>query len=239
MPRWWGSNFEMVQLTEVEKSFRVGRGMTITPVRIVAFHVVEGERIALKGPSGTGKTTLLHLVSGVLRPTGGSVEVAGASISEMPEAERDRFRARHIGYVFQSFHLVPSLSAIENVMLPLRFSRKVPSGAQRPRARRLLERVGLAARLDHKPHQLSSGEAQRVAVARALANEPQLLLADEPTAHLDAKNAESVMELILGLCEEEGLTLLLTTHDPRLRKGMREVSIFEINEAARNDGGDQ
>jgi putative ABC transport system ATP-binding protein len=161
------------------------------------------------GPSGSGKTTLLHIVAGILRADEGEVQIAGADISRLSEPARDRFRAQHLGYVFQTFNLLPGFSALENVLLGMSFSdRPADSG----RARRLLERVGLGARLSHRPAALSVGEQQRVAVARALANKPKLMLADEPTASVDAKHQQQVIELLRETCREDQVSLVLVTH---------------------------
>jgi len=179
-----------------------GSGKLLPVLDIQEFVVPEGSRMAVAGPSGSGKTTLFHIIAGILAPTSGRVQVAGTDLTELRGAERDRFRARHIGYVFQSFNLLRAFTALENVMLGMVFAGAMPPTEQHARAVELLERVGLGHRLGHKPTQLSNGEQQRVAVARALANRPRILLADEPSAHLDFETAERVTEIIGELCAE-------------------------------------
>ena len=178
--------------------------------------VETGARIGLAGPSGCGKSTLLNLCAGLLQPSGGQLRVNGVDIAALAPRERDRFRALHIGYVFQGFNLIPALSAIENVMLAMGFAGRFPKHEFRSRARALLERVGLRERLDHRPAALSHGEMQRVGVARALANRPALVLADEPTASLEPGRAEAVVELLVEVTREAGATLLLASHDDRV-----------------------
>jgi len=172
-----------------------------------------GQSVAIVGRSGSGKTTLLGLLAGLDTPTDGMVTLDGEPISRMSEDDRARLRAQRVGFVFQSFQLLPALSALENVMLPLELA-----GAEAPaaRARELLERVGLGERLNHTPRQLSGGEQQRVAIARAFSCEPALLFADEPTGNLDLETGESVTELLMTLNREQGTTLVMVTHDERL-----------------------
>lgn len=190
---------------------------------IQEFVVPEGSRMAVAGPSGSGKTTLFHIIAGILAPTSGRVQVAGTDLTELRGAERDRFRARHTGYVFQSFNLLQAFTALENVMLGMVFAGAMPPTEQHARAVELLEQVGLGHRLGHKPTQLSNGEQQRVTVARALANRPRILLADEPSAHLDFETAKRVTEIIGELCAEGGVTLLVATHDSRLLRTFEHV----------------
>lgn len=178
-----------------------------------AFHAPEGARIALWGPSGCGKSTMLNLISGLLRPDSGQVIVDGVEISSLSEGKLDRFRGERFGFVFQSFNLLGPFTALQNVMLGMRFSDTRPSSEWRSHAKELLQRVGLANRMNSRPATLSVGERQRVAIARALANKQRLVVADEPTGSLDPKTAKSIMDLLLSLCSEENLTLLLVTHD--------------------------
>ena len=163
----------------------------------------------LVGRSGGGKTTLLHVIAGISKPDEGIVEIAGRDITKLSEAVRDRFRADKMGYVFQTFNLLPGFSALENVLLGMAFTR---NAASVDRARELLKRVGLEHRLSHRPNALSVGEQQRVAVARALANKPQLLLADEPTANVDAGHQQQIVDLIRETCREEEVALVMVTH---------------------------
>jgi len=195
------------------------------------FRVLHGEKVALLGPSGSGKTTLLHVVAGLLAADAGAVRVAGRDIARLSEADRDRFRAATTGVVFQSFNLLPTLSALENVQLPLRLAgRRDPE-----RARELLRRVGLAGDEDAPATHLSVGQQQRVAVARAVVHRPRLVLADEPTGNLDRLAAAAVAELLLDVCGEADATLLLVTHDGELAARLdRTVTMAEINRA---DGG--
>ena len=176
----------------------------------VSFSVVEGESIAIVGASGSGKTTLLSLLAGLDRPTSGEVMLAGAMLSDLDEDARAALRQKVLGFVFQSFQLLPALTALENVMLPLELRGAADAGS---RARDWLARVGLAARARHYPRQLSGGEQQRVAIARAFASDPRLLMADEPTGNLDVATGAEVADLMFRLNREHGTTLILVTHD--------------------------
>ncbi len=178
-----------------------------------AFHAPEGAHLALWGPSGCGKSTMLNLISGLLRPDEGVVEVDGAEIQNMSEGQLDRFRGARFGFIFQTFNLLRPFTALQNVLLGMRFSDTLPQSEWKPRATELLERVGLSHRLHSKPATMSVGEQQRVAIARALANRPRLIVADEPTGSLDPKTSRGVMDLLLEMCSEEKLTALLVTHD--------------------------
>lgn len=193
--------------------FRVG-GQSFTALDVPRFDVEAGQAVALIGASGSGKTTLLNIVTGITTPTAGHVEVDGVELMRLSEAQRDRFRAERVGYVFQTFNLVPALTALENVMLPMVFARRVPRRAQRARAAELLQRARLGHRLRHRPGQLSHGERQRVGIARALANEPRIVVADEPTASLEPGSAEAIVRLLVEACRQEGVTLLIASHDP-------------------------
>ncbi len=175
-------------------------------------HVPEGVHMALWGPSGCGKSTLLNLISGLLRADSGKVQVDGIDISGLSEGQLDAFRGERVGFVFQTFNLLAPFTAMQNVMLSMRFSDTIPAAEWKPRAESLLERVGLGHRLHSKPKTMSVGEQQRVAIARALANKHKLIVADEPTGSLDPKTATAVMDLLLELCRESNVTLLLVTH---------------------------
>ncbi len=188
-------------------------GGRLTLLREVELSIQAGETVALLGPSGAGKSTLLALLAGLDRPRAGRVWVAGRELTALDEDRRARLRGETMGFVFQSFQLIPTLTALENVMLPLEVLGR--PGAEET-ARAVLARVGLEARLHHYPAQLSGGEQQRVAIARAFAPRPRLLLADEPTGNLDRGNGERVMDQLFGLNAEAGTTLVLVTHDPAL-----------------------
>jgi len=258
----------MLLLRDVKKSFVEPDGTPLPILDIEEFHVAPGEQIVLVGKSGCGKTTLLHVIAGITRPDCGKVRVNDWDITLMPEAECDRFRAEHIGYVFQTFNLLRGFSALENVMLAMRFAHlpseddslasqmmgtvldlfvglpvvdrfiarwnPVSPQADRARAVQLLERVGLAHRMTHKPMQLSVGEQQRVAVARALANRPKLLLADEPTANVDAGHQQQILDLLRETCREEKVSLVLVTHSPLVAEQFGRVErLEEFNRVSR------
>lgn len=187
----------------------------ITVLHEVSFDLGAGESLAIVGPSGSGKTTLLGLCAGLDRPSGGDVSLAGTSIGKLNEDQRARVRNEQVGFVFQNFQLIPTLTALENVLVPLEL--RGVSGRE-PEARALLDRVGLGARTGHYPIQLSGGEQQRVALARAFINAPKILFCDEPTGNLDGATSHAMIDLIFGLNREQGTTLVLVTHDLELAK---------------------
>ena len=219
----------MLLLRDVKKSFVEPDGSPLPILDIPSFDVASGEQVVLMGRSGCGKTTLLHIIAGIGRPDEGSVVIDGTDITQLSEAQRDRFRALKLGYVFQTFNLLSGFSALENVLLGMSFAGGRPDAA---RAAALLTRVGLAHRLTHKPSALSVGEQQRVAVARALINRPKLLLADEPTANVDTKHQQQIIDLVRETCREEGVSLLLVTHATQVSEQFERVEQLEqINQA--------
>ncbi|HLM67127.1 MAG TPA: ABC transporter ATP-binding protein [Longimicrobium sp.] len=209
----------MLIADDLQKSYRSG-GQPLAALRNVSFQVEPGETVAIVGPSGSGKTTLLGLLAGLDRPSGGRVLLDGTDMGALSEDERARLRREKIGFVFQSFQLIPTLTARENVAVPLDLA---GSGGGAARADELLERVGLGGRGHHYPTQLSGGEQQRVAVARAFIHRPSILFADEPTGNLDAATGEKVIALMMELNREIGTTLVLVTHDPDLASRARRV----------------
>lgn len=198
-----------LELRNVVKNYPQPGGGVTPVLNIDSFRLEPAEQVVLVGHSGGGKTTLLNIIAGITAPDSGSVTIAGTDLFALSEASRDRFRALHIGYVFQTFNLLPAFTALENVLLGMSFSGKP---ADTERARKLLDDVGLTHRLDNRPHQLSVGEQQRVAVARALVNQPSLLLADEPTANVDVANQNNVLKLIREACSAAQVSLLMVTH---------------------------
>jgi putative ABC transport system ATP-binding protein len=209
----------MLIADDLQKTYRSG-GRPLSALKNVSFQVEPGETVAIVGPSGSGKTTLLGLLAGLDRPSGGRVLLDGTDMGALSEDDRARLRREKIGFVFQSFQLIPTLTARENVAVPLDLA---GSGGGAARADELLERVGLGGRGHHYPTQLSGGEQQRVAVARAFIHRPSILFADEPTGNLDAATGERVIELMMELNRELGTTLVLVTHDPDLAARARRV----------------
>ena len=208
------STTPLVEATELVRDFPMGAGV-VHALRAISFSIPRGQLVAVVGRSGSGKTTLLNLVGGLDRPTSGSVRLDGQELAHLPESSLVQLRRRWVGFVFQAFGLLPILSASENVEVPMRLLHTDPT-ERSARVRSLLELVGLGERAGHRPHELSGGEQQRVALARALANHPELLVADEPTGHLDSQTGRTIMRLIQSLVRNEGVTAIVATHDPVL-----------------------
>jgi putative ABC transport system ATP-binding protein len=219
----------LLDIKHLKKSFLSPEGGTHTVVDVDEFGLAEKAQVSLSGESGSGKTTFLHLIAGILKPDSGTITLAGREMSALTEPQRDRLRATSIGYIFQTFNLLQGYTCLENVLLGMSFG----PGVDRVFAHALLDRVGLSQRLKHYPGQLSTGQQQRVAVARALANRPKLVLADEPTGNLDHKNANESLDLIRETCKENGAALLLVSHDRDVLARFEQVhSLAKINRAA-------
>jgi len=214
-----------VEVHGLNKAYVLG-GQTIHVLRDLELRVTRGEMVAVVGASGVGKSTLLHLLGGLDRADGGGIVVADTHLRLLDDAALVQFRNRHVGFVFQFHHLLPEFNALENVAMPMRIARQGRDAARR-RATELLERVGLGDRLEHRPGELSGGEQQRVAVARALAMKPALLLADEPTGDLDEGTADSLHALLKDMHAEEGITSIIATHNPRLAVACHRVLRLE------------
>jgi putative ABC transport system ATP-binding protein len=224
----------LLDVSSLQKSFVAPDGERTLIVDVQSFQLAQGEQVAVRGASGSGKTTFLNLIAGILQADQGRIVVAGHEMTALSESGRDRARARTIGYVFQNFNLLQGYTALENVMLGMLFG----PGVDQPHARHLLERMGLSHRLHYRPSQLSIGQQQRVAVARALANRPKLVLADEPTGNLDQRHAGEALALIREVCRENGAALLLVTHDPvALAAFERSEDLADLNRATAAHAG--
>lgn len=202
----------MLHVKDISKTYEIGDTQVVS-LDNVNLVIKKGDLVAVVGPSGSGKSTLLYTIGGLLTPTQGEVTIGETDIYKLNSRGRAQFRRENLGFIFQTFELLPYLTALENVMLPLHLA-GVPSDEQEAAALEALEKVGLAKRADHKPSELSGGEQQRVAVARGIVNNPSILLADEPTGNLDQKTGNEIMKLLFDLHQKEGLTLIFVTHDP-------------------------
>jgi len=219
----------LLELSHLKKAFASPEGCEHKVIEVKYFSLAAKAQVALEGESGSGKTTFLHLIAGILKPDSGSVQIAGREMSALNESQRDHLRASTIGYIFQSFNLLQGYTCLENVTLAMSFGR----GVNRKFAEELLDRVGMGDRFHHYPRQLSTGQQQRVAVARALANRPKLVLADEPTGNLDHRNARSALALIRQTCHENNAALLLVSHDPQALVLFDNVQQFsQINQTS-------
>jgi len=224
----------MIEINSLEVEFDSGKE-ALKVLDVPHWQVQQKDQVALFGPSGSGKSTFLHVLAGLLPVTRGRVMVCGHSLEGMSESERDHFRSQYIGYIYQNYNLLQGYTALENVLMGMTFS---PRKSDRQEAKHLLEEVGLSHRLDYYPSQMSFGEQQRVAVARALANRPQLLLADEPTASLHPVNKEDVLRLLREICERYGCTLVLVTHEREIIALFEKtVTFLEFNRAYQSPAG--
>ncbi len=205
----------MIELKDVSKSYNIGKN-TVKVLEDINLKIAKGEFVGIVGQSGSGKTTLSNIIAGLLLPTEGEVIIDGNKISQFNDRKMSEFRNKTLGFVFQSFNLINELTAIENVMLPLAYS-KVRYKKREQLGREALERVGLSSRINHKPNEMSGGQMQRVAIARAMVNKPRIIIADEPTGNLDIASAETVINLIKEI-NREGVTVLMVTHNPDYKK---------------------
>jgi ABC-type lipoprotein export system ATPase subunit len=219
----------MLEITNLKKDYVDPTGNRLTIIDLPFFSMAEKEQVVLRGESGGGKTTLLHLISGIVPCDSGSIKLDGLELTKFSETGRDKVRAAKMGYVFQTFNLLPAFTALENVKLGMTFARKKMN---LERAKELLNRVGLSDRMHYLPAQLSVGQQQRVAVARALANQPRLLLADEPTANVDPANQDKIIELIQEVCREDEVAILMVTHSDDISRRFKRVERLEdLNQA--------
>jgi len=224
----------LVRLHDVTKTYRRG-GTPVHALRDVSLSVDSGAFVGVVGPSGSGKTTLLHLLAALDRPTGGTLQVGNWALGALDDADRARYRRSMVGLVFQEFHLVPTMTARENVALPLLLA-GVPPAERTPRAQAALDTVGLADRTAHRPAELSGGEQQRVATARALVGDPPLLLADEPTGNLDAETGDRIIDLLAALCHDHDRTVVVVTHHVEQIEDVAE-RLFRLRDGTLDDAG--
>jgi len=224
----------LLNARDAGKTYFLGK-RPLEVLRQINLTVARGDFLAVRGASGAGKSTLLHLLGGLDEPTAGAIWFDGKDLARLSELELSRFRNRNVGFVFQAYHLLPELSALENVCLPARMARMDGAGSE-ARGRQLLTRVGLAERMDHRPYELSGGEQQRVAIARSLINEPDLILADEPTGNLDSRTGQEIIELLCALRAERQTTLIIATHDAKLAS--RAPRVIELVDGQLRGGGE-
>ena len=216
---------QLIELRDICKTYTLGE-VEVRALKGVSLDIAHGEFVALMGPSGSGKTTLMNTLGCLDHPSGGSYVLEGEEVTKLSGDQRARLRNRKIGFVFQNFNLLPRTSALENVELPLLYASRLRTAERRRRVRKLLCKVGLGARMDHQPSQLSGGEQQRAAIARALANEPAILLADEPTGNLDSRTSREVLDLFRQLNAEDHLTIILVTHDQEVARNARRAIVL-------------
>lgn len=211
----------MIELAGITKTYELG-GEKIYALNSVNLKIDKGDFIAIVGPSGSGKSTLANIVGGLDRPDSGEVLVDGADITKVHDNDLSRYRNQKIGFIFQSFNLQPTLTALENVMIPLIFA-QVGTAERKQRAEECLKAVGLSDRLKHRPNQLSGGQRQRVCIARALATNPEIIIADEPTGNLDSKKGQEIVDLLKALNKQAGITLIIITHDQSVAKEAKKI----------------
>lgn len=213
----------MITITDLRKEYKKTGNAPVKVLDIGKVIIADGEILGISGVSGSGKTTFLHILTGLLLPTSGDVLIDQTYINRLPENKRDAYRANHIGYIFQSFNLIPYLTARENILLSMWLGKNVTKAQRKAKCDELLEQVGLAERADHLPGQMSGGEQQRVCIARAVANNPPIIVADEPTANLDSQTKLQVMELLKSICEKNNTTLIVSSHDKEILQGLPKV----------------
>ncbi len=227
----------MLRLENLKKSYLDGEGNPIPVVDVSEFFLDHGSIVALYGDSGSGKTTFLNLIAGILAPDHGTLKFAGSYLHELDENQRDQLRAKSIGYIFQSFHLLQACTALENLLVAMSFAGKVDSS----RAKELLKIVGLAERMNHKPNELSIGQQQRVALARAVVNQPSLVLADEPTGNLDERNTQVSLDILKELCEVNEASMIIVSHDSKVissfetKMNWSDLNRVQENPVSKND----
>ena len=214
-------NEPLLSLRGVTKNYKIVK-RTLEVLRGIDLEIARGEFIALRGASGSGKSTMLHLIGGLDAPNSGEILFAGQNVAKFSESDLAHYRNRRLGFIFQAYHLLPEFNALENVCLPARVGR-MPSAQAAKRGLELLEQVGLKDRIEHKPYELSGGEQQRVAIARSLINEPELILADEPTGNLDSHTGGEIIELLKNLCVKNHTTLVIATHDSKVATSARRL----------------
>jgi lipoprotein-releasing system ATP-binding protein len=215
----------MLEIRNLKKSYNEPSGRSLLILDVPQLDIAQGEQVVLRGESGGGKTTLLHIISGIVPADSGSIKLDGTELTKFSESTRDRIRADKMGYVFQTFNLLPAFTALENVRLGMTFAKKKMNAE---RAKELLSKVGLSDRMNYLPSQLSVGQQQRVAVARALANKPRLLLADEPTANVDPSNQKKIIDLIQDVCREEKVAILMVTHSDEIANRFERIERLEL-----------
>jgi len=221
----------LITAANLIKDYKTPDNSKIRVLHLKELVIENGKMLGISGVSGSGKTTLLHILTGVLLPTSGDVHIDDVCINRLPESKRDLFRANNIGYIFQNFNLIPYLSARENILFAMWLGKKLTKRESEKRCDELLEQVGLSQRAKHLPGQLSGGEQQRVCIARAIANNPAIVVADEPTANLDSQTKFQVMELIKTMCAKNNNILILSSHDGQILQGMHEILYLDAVKA--------